>query len=189
MWHWLRKENSRVSLLKKWLRRWPSWGWRKWRSHSEDWLCTHLGRTLLLPWRCIYHHNAIFHTLLVQNSCTSLIHVRRIFAPAEGKIPTSILNDDDWDINSFPNLHPTRKNKMFQESLTKMNTNTQIDTSLHNLTELDRTWCDMELLKKTLCHLMPFDATWCNLMQLNTIRLNLTQFDKTWNKMIQLDTT
>ena len=36
------------------------------------------------------------------------------FAPAEGKIPTNILKDDDWDINSFPNLHPTGKNKMFQ---------------------------------------------------------------------------
>ena len=28
------------------------------------------------------------------------------FAPAEGKIPTSILKDENWDINSFPNLHP-----------------------------------------------------------------------------------
>ena len=37
------------------------------------------------------------------------------FAPAEGKIPTSILKDKNWDINSFPNLHPTGQNKMFQE--------------------------------------------------------------------------
>ena len=37
------------------------------------------------------------------------------FAPAEGKIPTSILKDKDWDINSFPNLHPTGQNKMFQD--------------------------------------------------------------------------
>ena len=36
------------------------------------------------------------------------------FAPAEGKVPTNILKDDDWDINSFPNLHPTGRNKMFQ---------------------------------------------------------------------------
>ena len=37
------------------------------------------------------------------------------FAPAEGKIPMSILRDENWDINSFPNLHPSGKNKMFQE--------------------------------------------------------------------------
>ena len=32
------------------------------------------------------------------------------FAPGEGKIPTSILSEEDWDINSFPNLHPSGKN-------------------------------------------------------------------------------
>ena len=42
------------------------------------------------------------------------------FAPAEGKIPTSILNDEDWDINSFPNLHPSGKNKMFQDRQVKL---------------------------------------------------------------------
>ena len=42
------------------------------------------------------------------------------FAPAEGKIPTNILKDDDWDINSFPNLHPTGKNKMFQDREVKL---------------------------------------------------------------------
>jgi hypothetical protein len=42
------------------------------------------------------------------------------FAPAEGKIPTSILKDEDWDINSFPNLHPTGQNKMFQERKIKL---------------------------------------------------------------------
>ena len=42
------------------------------------------------------------------------------FAPAEGKIPTSILKDEDWDINSFPNLHPTGQNKMIQERQVKL---------------------------------------------------------------------
>ena len=37
------------------------------------------------------------------------------FAPGEGKIPTNILKDKNWDINSFPHLFPTGKNKMFQE--------------------------------------------------------------------------
>ena len=37
------------------------------------------------------------------------------FAPAEGKVPTNILQNEDWDINSFPNLHPSGQNKMFQE--------------------------------------------------------------------------
>ena len=37
------------------------------------------------------------------------------FAPAEGKVPTNILQNEDWDINSFPSLHPTGKNKMFQD--------------------------------------------------------------------------
>ena len=42
------------------------------------------------------------------------------FAPAEGKIPTSILKDENWDINSFPNLHPSGRNKMFQEREVKV---------------------------------------------------------------------
>ena len=42
------------------------------------------------------------------------------FAPAEGKIPASILKDADWDINSFPNLHPTGQNKMFQDRKRKL---------------------------------------------------------------------
>ena len=28
-------------------------------------------------------------------------------APGEGKIPTNILKEDDWDLKSFPNLHPS----------------------------------------------------------------------------------
>ena len=42
------------------------------------------------------------------------------FAPAEGKIPTSILKDENWDINSFPNLHPSGTNKMFQDRDVKL---------------------------------------------------------------------
>ena len=42
------------------------------------------------------------------------------FAPAEGKIPSNILKDEDWDINSFPNLHPTGQNKMFQDRKIKL---------------------------------------------------------------------
>ena len=37
------------------------------------------------------------------------------FAPGEGKIPTNILKEKDWDSNSFPHLFPSGKNKMFQE--------------------------------------------------------------------------
>ena len=36
------------------------------------------------------------------------------FAPGEGKIPTNILSEEDWDINSFPNLHPTGTNGLHQ---------------------------------------------------------------------------
>ena len=36
------------------------------------------------------------------------------FAPGEGKIPTSILSEEDWDIKSFPNLHPTGTNGLHQ---------------------------------------------------------------------------
>ena len=42
------------------------------------------------------------------------------FAPAEGKVPTNILQNEDWDINSFPNLHPSGQNKMFQERKVKL---------------------------------------------------------------------
>ena len=28
-------------------------------------------------------------------------------APGEGKIPTALMRDNDWDVNAFPNLFPT----------------------------------------------------------------------------------
>ena len=37
------------------------------------------------------------------------------FALGEGKIPNNILKVKDWDINSFPNLFPSWKNKMFMD--------------------------------------------------------------------------
>ena len=37
------------------------------------------------------------------------------FAPGEGEIPTNILKEQDWDINSFPHLFPSGRNKMYQE--------------------------------------------------------------------------
>ena len=41
------------------------------------------------------------------------------FAPGEGKIPTNILKEDDWDVKSFPNLHPTGKNGLHQKRAIK----------------------------------------------------------------------
>ena len=37
------------------------------------------------------------------------------FAPGEGKIPTNILKEDDWDVKSFPNLHPSGRNGLHQK--------------------------------------------------------------------------
>ena len=54
------------------------------------------------------------------------------FAPAEGKIPTSILKDNDWDINSFPNLHPTGQNKMFQDRKSKLTPQQYLGQRLKN---------------------------------------------------------
>ena len=54
------------------------------------------------------------------------------FAPAEGKIPTSILKDKDWDINSFPNLHPSGQNKMFQEREMKLTPQQYLGQRLKN---------------------------------------------------------
>ena len=54
------------------------------------------------------------------------------FAPAEGKVPTNILKDDDWDINSFPNLHPTGKNKMFQNRECKLTPQQYLTQRLKN---------------------------------------------------------
>ena len=54
------------------------------------------------------------------------------FAPAEGKIPSNILKDDDWDINSFPNLHPSGKNKMFQERKMKLTPQQYLGQRLKN---------------------------------------------------------
>ena len=33
-------------------------------------------------------------------------------APGEGKIPTSILQDDEWDMKSHPHLDPLGKNNL-----------------------------------------------------------------------------
>ena len=41
------------------------------------------------------------------------------FAPGEGKIPTNILKEDDWDVKSFPNLRPTGKNGLHQKRIIK----------------------------------------------------------------------
>ena len=54
------------------------------------------------------------------------------FAPAEGKIPTSILKDKDWDINSFPNLHPSGQNKMFQDREIKLTPQQYLGQRLKN---------------------------------------------------------
>ena len=36
-------------------------------------------------------------------------------APGEGKIPSNILKEDDWDVKSFPNLHPSGVNGLKQK--------------------------------------------------------------------------
>ena len=36
-------------------------------------------------------------------------------APGEGKIPSNILKEDDWDVKSFPSLHPTGTNGLHQK--------------------------------------------------------------------------
>ena len=69
------------------------------------------------------------------------------FAPAEGKIPSNILKDDDWDINTFPNLFPTGQNKMFQDREIKLtpqqylaqrlkNKDTQLSSARHMFLQL-----------------------------------------------------
>ena len=37
------------------------------------------------------------------------------FAPGEGKIPTNIFEEDYWDVNSVPNLHPSGRNGLHQK--------------------------------------------------------------------------
>ena len=37
------------------------------------------------------------------------------FPLGEGKIPTNILKEDDWDVNSFPNLNPCGINGLHQK--------------------------------------------------------------------------
>ena len=41
------------------------------------------------------------------------------FAPGEGKIPTNILKEDDWDVKSFPNLLPSGRNGLHQKRVIK----------------------------------------------------------------------
>jgi len=41
-------------------------------------------------------------------------------APGEGKIPTNILQEKDWDIKSFPCLHPDGKNSLHTERKVKL---------------------------------------------------------------------
>ena len=43
-----------------------------------------------------------------QNECHSV-------APGEGKRPTNILNEHDWDVKSFPCLHPDAKMGLYED--------------------------------------------------------------------------
>ena len=55
------------------------------------------------------------------------------FAPGEGKIPTNILKEDNWDVKSFPNIHPTGKNGLHQKRTVKGLTDQQyIEQRLKN---------------------------------------------------------
>ena len=54
-------------------------------------------------------------------------------APGEGKIPSNILKEDDWDLKSFPNLHPTGTNGLKQKRAVKGLTDQQyIEQRLKN---------------------------------------------------------
>ena len=41
-------------------------------------------------------------------------------APGEGKIPTDILYEDDWDVKSFPGLHPDGQNGLHESRKTRI---------------------------------------------------------------------
>ena len=43
-----------------------------------------------------------------------------IVAPGEGKIPTNILEQKDWDVQSFPGLHPDGKMGLDEERKVKL---------------------------------------------------------------------
>jgi hypothetical protein len=56
------------------------------------------------------------------------------FAPGEGKIPTNILKEDDWDVKSFPNVHPSGRNGLHQKRTVKGLTDQQyIEQRLKNI--------------------------------------------------------
>ena len=42
-------------------------------------------------------------------------------APGEGKIPSNILDEKDWDLKSFPCLHPDGKSSLHSERQVKLN--------------------------------------------------------------------
>ncbi len=54
---------------------------------------------------------------LIVNKSSKTLHKKQTLnssvscpiAPGEGKIPINLLRDDDWDINAFPQLHPSGK--------------------------------------------------------------------------------
>ena len=54
------------------------------------------------------------------------------FAPGEGKIPTNILKEKDWDINSFPQLFHSGKNKMNQDRKVELTPQNFIGQRLKN---------------------------------------------------------
>ena len=41
-------------------------------------------------------------------------------APGEGKIPTDILKEEDWDLKSFPGLQPEGENGLFEKRKVKL---------------------------------------------------------------------
>ena len=38
-----------------------------------------------------------------------------VVAPGEGKVPTNILEEDYWDVKSFPGLHPDGRNGLHEQ--------------------------------------------------------------------------
>ena len=54
------------------------------------------------------------------------------FAPGEGKVPTNILYEDNWEVKSFPMLFPNGKNHLHDKRSTKLTDQQYFDQRIRN---------------------------------------------------------
>ena len=66
-------------------------------------------------WQFNYNQSTYFSNNYPEISYKDDINDTFDIAPGEGKTPTNVLQEIDWDIQTFPTLHPDGNNRLHEE--------------------------------------------------------------------------